>query len=155
MSYWIVAQTESQRERTAARYLARSGFENYLPCIKRRKLIEPLFPGYIFVRIERHWHTINNTIGILRVLLAGECPAVLRDNVLDEIRGREDRRGLIRLPKKVHRRGARIRITRGMFADHPGFYDGASGKDRERVLLDVLGRLVRVYVAPNDLEFVA
>jgi transcriptional antiterminator RfaH len=153
MSYWTVAQTESQRERTASVFLAQNGFETYLPRIKKRKLVEPLFPGYIFIRIERHWHTINTTIGILRILLAGECPAMLRNEVVDEIRAREDRRGFIRLPKPTHKRGAKVRITRGTFTDHLGIYDGASRKDRERVLLAILGRMVPVEVAPADLEF--
>jgi transcriptional antiterminator RfaH len=153
MSYWTVAQTESQRERIAAGHLKRGGFEVYLPRIKRRKQVEPLFPGYVFVRIQIRWHAINNTIGILRVLLAGECPAVLHDQILDEIRSREDKRGFVRLPKKTHERGEPVRITRGMFADHPGIYEGSSRKDRERVLLDILGRMVPVDVAPSDLEF--
>ena len=155
MSYWTVAQTESQRERTASIFLARNGFESYLPRIKKRKGVEPLFPGYIFIRIERHWHTINTTVGILRVLLAGECPAILRNEIMEEIRAREDRRGFIRLPKPAHKRGAKVRILRGTFADHPGIYDGASRKERERVLLEILGRMVPVDVAPADLEFVA
>jgi transcriptional antiterminator RfaH len=155
MSYWTVAQTESQRERTASNHLARSGFEVYLPRLKKRKTVEPLFPGYIFVRIVQHWHAINTTIGVLRVLLAGEHPARLPDDVLEEIRAREDRRGFIRLPKRTHKRGAKVRIVRGTFADHLGIYDGASRKDRERVLLAVLGRMVPVEVAPADLEFTA
>jgi transcriptional antiterminator RfaH len=155
MSYWTVAQTESQREHIAAKYLKRGGFESYLPRIKKRKMVEPLFPGYVFVRIERQWRAVNNTIGILHVLLAGECPAILQDEIMDEIRSREDKRGFIRLPKKTHERGEKVRITRGMFADHPGIYDGASRKDRERVLLDILGRMVPVDVPPADLEFVA
>jgi transcription antitermination factor NusG len=74
---------------------------------------------------------------------------------MDEIRSREDRRGFIRLPKKNHERGEKVRITRGMFLDHFGIYDGSSRKDRERVLLDILGRMVPVDVAPGDLEFVS
>jgi transcription antitermination factor NusG len=50
---------------------------------------------------------------------------------------------------------AKVRILRGTFADHPGIYDGASRKERERVLLEILGRMVPVDVAPADLEFVA
>jgi hypothetical protein len=40
-----------------------------------------------------------------------------------------------------------------MFRDHIGVYDGQSGKDRERVLLALLGRMVRVEVPTADLQF--
>jgi transcription antitermination factor NusG len=155
MSYWAVARTESQREQVAARHLVRRGFESYLPRIKVRKHAEPLFPGYVFVRIVQHWHAVNATIGILHVLLAGDCPAVLAQAIIDEIRARENRHGFIRLPKKIREPGAKVRITRGMFADHPGIYDGASREDRERVLLEILGRKVGIDFEPGDLEFVA
>lgn len=155
MSYWTVARTESQREHIAADHLVRRGFESYLPRIKVEAKIEPLFPRYVFVRIESHWHAINATIGVLYVLRDGDCPAVLRDAIIDEIRARQDRKGFVRLPKRTHERGEKVRITRGMFADHPGIYDGSSRKDRERVLLAILGRMVPVDVAPGDLQFIA
>jgi transcriptional antiterminator RfaH len=152
MSYWTVAQTESQRERVAADHLERSGFEVYLPRIKnRKKKVEPLFPCYLFVRIELHWHTINATIGVLRVLTVCDHPAILPDKVLEEIRARENPHGFVRLPKA--RPGKQVRILRGSFADHVGIYEGASGKDRERVLLALLGRMVPVDVLPGDLQF--
>jgi transcriptional antiterminator RfaH len=153
MSYWTVARTESQREHVAARHLARAKFEIYLPRVKLRRIIEPLFPGYLFVRIESHWHTINTTIGVLHVLLSGEHPAFLHQQIINEIRMREDRRGLVRLPKPTHAIGQKVHIKRGNFANHVGIYDGSSRKDRERVLLEILGRMVVVDIAPGDLEF--
>ena len=151
MSYWTVAQTETQRERVAARHLERRGFEVYLPRIKTRKQVEPLFPGYLFISVEERWHAINATIGILRVLTACEHPARVPDEIIDEIRSRENPAGFVRLPKP--KPGKRVRIVRGMFADHVGIYEGASGKDRERVLLALLGRMVPVEVRPSDLQF--
>jgi transcriptional antiterminator RfaH len=104
------------------------------------------------VRIEHRWHVINATIGILRVITTCEHPARLPDEVMDELRAREDHRGFIRLPKQ-NRRGQSVRIARGMFADHVGIYDGSTRKDRERVLLAILGRMVPVEVATTDLQF--
>jgi transcription antitermination factor NusG len=135
-------------------HLRQRGFETYLPRIRtRRKQIDPLFPGYIFVRIIERWYVINSTPGIVRVLLCCDHPATLRDDVIDELRQRQDRRGYIVLPKRGPRRGQRVRITRGTFLDHVGIYDGQSGHDRERVLLALLGRMVAVYLPTSALQF--
>ena len=152
VSYWTVAQTESQRERVAADHLERGGFEVYLPRIKnRKKKIEPLFPCYLFVRIIDRWHAINATVGILRVLTCCDHPARVTDEIINELRARENPHGFVRLPKP--KPGKHVRILRGSFADHVGVYEGASGKDRERVLLALLGRMVVVDVRPADLQF--
>jgi Transcription termination factor nusG len=54
--YWSVAQCETRRESTAARFLHDQGFVTYLPKIKiAHKRIVPLFPSYLFVRIVDRW----------------------------------------------------------------------------------------------------
>jgi transcription antitermination factor NusG len=155
MAYWTVAQTESQREQTAAQHLERGGFEIYLPRIRHRSgKIEPLFPGYLFVQVECRWQIINATIGVLRLLTSCERPACIGDDVIAEIRSREDRSGFVRLPRRWRpQRGNQVHIACGSFANHPAIYQGASGKDRERVLLSLLGRMVSIDVPSAYLQF--
>jgi len=153
MSFWTVAQTETRRERTAVCHLRRHGFETYLPVFKNRmKQTEPLFPDYLFVRIEDRWRVINATIGVLRVLTCCERPACVADRVIEEIRARETPAGFVKLPQLEPQVGSKVRITRGMFADHVGIYQGASGHERERVLLSMLGRMVVAKVPPKYLQ---
>jgi transcriptional antiterminator RfaH len=157
MGYWSIVQTHSQRERLAAEQLAQRGFHVYLPKIRittklggrRVHSLVPLFPSYLFLRIDRVWYPVLSTVGVLRVLRnADREPARLDDEIINEIRGREVR-GIIKLPKPV-RIGDRVRIVRGSFRDHVGVYEGMSGKERERVLLDLLGRKVPVELDPED-----
>jgi transcription antitermination factor NusG len=164
MAYWSVAQTESQREGTAAEWLRRDGFEIYLPKIKiTRRVVDrqdrarivsrivPLFPSYLFVRVVDRWWSIANTIGVTQLLLAGDHPASVSDKEINKIMAQE-RGGLIRLPQPPGlKRGDQVRILRGSFQDHIGIYDGMSGKQRERVLLDLLGRRVPVELACADI----
>jgi transcription antitermination factor NusG len=168
MAYWSVAQTENRRESTAADWLKRAGFETYLPKIKvvrqvvrghtrsheRMRTIsrvEPLFPSYLFVHIVDRWYSIANTVGVIQLLLAGDQPAPISDKEINEIRAKE-RGGLIRLPPLPGlKRGDQVRVLRGTFADHIGIYDGMSGKQRERVLLDLLGQRVPVHLPSADI----
>jgi transcriptional antiterminator RfaH len=153
MSYWAVAQTEPRREATAARYLGNVGFETYLPHIAEHERIVPLFATYVFVKIIDHWVAIRSTIGVVRVLLAGDRPAAIPEGVLMEIRARENRKGLVQLPKP-YRIGDQVKIVRGSFRDHLAIYDGMTNRQRERVLLALLGRLVKLELEPGDITAV-
>jgi transcriptional antiterminator RfaH len=168
MAYWSVAQTENRRESTAADWLQRAGFETYLPKIKivRQVIrghtrahermcsisrVEPLFPSYLFVRVVDRWYAIANTIGVMQLLLAGNQPAPIADQEINKIKAKE-RGGLIRLPPPPRiKLGDQVRVLRGTFADHIGIYDGMSGKQRERVLLDLLGQRVPVLLPSADI----
>lgn len=152
MSYWAVVQTESQREPFVRMMLMREGYETYLPRIRMRKRILPLFPSYLFVRIVDRWYPVKNTIGVSKVLLAGDQPAHVHDAIIVKIKHMEHG-GIVRLPKpeKTLKPGAKVQIVRGHFQGHIGIYDGASGKERERVLLQLLGQSVPVNVPAADI----
>jgi transcription elongation factor/antiterminator RfaH len=152
MMFWSVVQTETQRENVAAHFLQQGGFETYLPKIKAQQRIVPLFPAYLFVRVIDHWYDINNTIGVVQLLHAGDQPAKLKDKIVDSIKSRE-RGGIVKLPDPNRLRpGQQVRIKRGSFEGHCGIYQGMSGKQRERVLLELLGRSVPVDVATADVD---
>jgi transcriptional antiterminator RfaH len=150
--FWSVVETEPRRERVASGWLDRGGFETYLPLMTTTtKRTIPLFPNYIFVRVAGAWYQIGWTIGVVRLLRNGDEPARLSDKIIAEIRHREGDDGLIRLPKRW-KQGQQVRIKRGLFRDRTGIYDGMTSKQRERVLLNMLGRAVAVEFDDNDLE---
>jgi transcriptional antiterminator RfaH len=152
MSFWSVAQTETHREATAQRFLTDQGFETYLPKIKAKQRVVPLFPSYLFVRIVERWYPIGNTIGVVQLLLAGDHPAQLRDEIINNIKNKE-RGGIVKLPKPQRlKQGDRVRIIRGSFQGHVGVYEGMTSKQRERILLELLGRQVSVQLSVEDFQ---
>lgn len=153
MSFWAVAQTESQREHSVRIMLMRQGFETYCPRIRYCGRIIPLFPSYVFTRIgdDLHWYRIRWTFGIVKVLMNGEQPAKLGNEIIDNIREREVG-GLVKLPRAPRlQRGQNVRIIAGSFRDKIGIYDGMSGRERDRILLSMLGRAVVVEISPKHL----
>ena len=141
MPYWTVVQTAVSWEKAAAKSLQRVGFEIYLPVTsvrdrKRRLRIAPLFPCYLFARVVERWSPITASPGVVRVLRDGDGPAHLPDDVVDDLHAREVN-GVIRLPPL--RVGQTVRIVRGSLRGRLAVYDGMSGRDRDRVLLDFLG----------------
>jgi transcriptional antiterminator RfaH len=161
---WYVAQTQANAENKAVAHLARQGFATYLPrYLKRRRharrvdvVAAPLFPRYLFVEINmavQRWRSIYSTVGITRLVCNGEYPAPVPEQVVDLLRGRENTSGFIQLDHRPKfKTGDKIRILEGAFYDCLGIYDGMPDRDRVGILLDLLGRKVRVVL---DAEVIA
>lgn len=155
MSYWAIVQTEPQREHLARMGLMRLGFMTYMPRIKIRQRIAPLFPTYLFCSIDQRWYPVLWTQGVRQILMSDTQPAKLPDSVIVELKRRTDPDGLVRLPKQQvsgKQVGKSVRVTKGPFAGSLGIYQGMSAHERERVLLDVLGRKVTVELPSRDSE---
>lgn len=155
---WYVVQTRPYAEARAADQLRRQGFEIYLPrylkqrCHARRTetICAALFPRYLFVAFDmatERWHCIRSTQGVAHLVGGEDGPAAIPDVVLADIRKREDGGGMIRVDTTVPlRKGERVKITGGVLSVCSGFFEGLADKDRVAILLDMLGRRVRVVV---------
>lgn len=153
---WYVVQTQTNAEAKATQHLLRQDFGVYLPrFLKRRRhagrtdtVARALFPGYLFVAIDletRRWRSVNGTIGVRRLVCNGDAPAVVDPSIVEALRRREDERGFIELASQpLFAPGDRVRVTDGVFSSNLGIYVGMSGSQRVAILLDLLGRKVRV-----------
>jgi transcriptional antiterminator RfaH len=142
MGYWAVARTLVRREKFAADHLEGAGFETFAP----KTTTGPLFPGYLFVRIGDVWRAIDRTIGVLELVKFGEAPARCPEREVEALMDRVDPDGLIRLPdppKPARRKaipiGAKVKIASGPFRGLTGIYAGQTPRERERILLNLLG----------------
>ena len=132
------------------------GFEVFLPLVQTKRASAPLFRGYFFCRIVDHWRSINSTFGVLCLVRVGDCPARCPDREIEALKEMIDGHGYIKLPETppppVRRKiaiGAKVRIASGPFGGMSGLYAGMSTKDRERVLLHVLGGQREIRIASN------
>lgn len=156
LSNWYVVQTHPNAEAKAASHLERQGFSVYLPrYLKRRRharkvqiVQAALFPRYLFVNIDlqsQRWRSIQSTIGVSRLVTNGDMPAPVPAPIISGLKDREDERGFIAMAQEPSfAPGDKIRILGGAFAEALGLFEGASDRDRVAILLDLLGRKVRV-----------
>ncbi len=161
---WYVVQTHVHCENKAAAHLLRQGYDVYLPrYMKRRRharrvenVPAPLFPRYLFVGFDvmaARWRSIQSTQGVSSLVCNSNEPAVLPESVVAELRRREDDSGFIRFdPRPQYAPGDKVRIVDGVFGDSFGLFEGIADRDRVAILLDLLGRKVRVVL---DRESVA
>lgn len=161
---WCVVQTHVHSENRAAAHLLRQGYDVYLPrYLKRRRharrvetVPAPLFPRYLFVGFDLNvarWRSIQSTQGVSCLVCNSNEPALLPESVLAELRRREDDNGFIRLDlRPQYAPGDKVRVVDGVFGDSFGLFEGIADRDRVAILLDLLGRKVRVVL---DREAVA
>ena len=116
----------------------------------------PLFPSYVFITIELQWHEARFALGVAALILDGERPARVSDQVIAELRGRE-RGGLIRLPpppKPVAPfvAGDELRVRSGPFIGLHGLFAGMAPRERIFVLLRMMGSERTVELARADVS---
>jgi transcriptional antiterminator RfaH len=132
------------------------GFEVFLPLVQTQRASAPLFRGYFFCRIVDRWRSINSTFGVLCLVRVGDCPARCPDREIAALKSMIDGHGYIKLPEvpanPIRRQiaiGAKVRIAAGPFGGMNGLYADMSTKDREKILLNLLGSQRLVLVPPN------
>ena len=156
---WYVARTQPHAETRAAEHLRQQGFDVYLPRFlksrrharKTQSVARPLFPGYLFVAFDaasQRWHSIRSTRGVSQLVGGDDGPYRIAENVVLEIKAREDETGFVRLIQRCSfARGDKVQLVEGVFSACLGFFDGMTDNDRVAVLLDMFGRRVRVNVS--------
>jgi transcriptional antiterminator RfaH len=155
---WYVVHTQPQNEGRADINLRRQDFTTYLPRYLRQRrharrtetVARPLFPRYLFVALDLardRWRAIQSTFGVSQLVAAGEEPVALPDGVIEAIRAREMENGFVALGLPAGLKpGSPVRLTDGIFADSYGILERIADDRRVAILLELLGREVRVFV---------
>jgi transcriptional antiterminator RfaH len=160
--FWYAVQTHPHAESKAAAHLLRQGFEVYLPrYLKQRRharkvdmVAAPLFPRYLFVAIDllaQRWRAVNSTFGVTQLVCQGDLPALVPGAVIAGLRQREDERGFFGF-RPAFAPGDKIRVVGGAFSDCLGLVEGMGDNERVAILLELLGRKVRVFTNQGAIE---
>lgn len=162
---WCAVNTKPKNEDYAARQLEIKGLEVFLPKIevirkrgsKKLELLEPLFPGYLFVRlapVPASLAKVNWTPGVRRLLCAGDTPVPVPDEAITLISQRIGPRGhLTPKPEGDFESGTRVAVRYGPFTGLVGVVERPmSARGRVRVLLQLLQQQVAVEFDSIDLD---
>lgn len=153
---WYAVHTQPRAEQTAMRHLARQGFTPLLPEYKSRRrharrtewVRKPLFPRYLFIAMDveqMRWRSVMSTVGVSHLVTNGNEPVAVPAWVIDGIRARMDDDGLVDVePAIPFNSGDAVQVTSGPLSDQIGIFQCASDEDRVVLLLDLLGRQIKV-----------
>ena len=158
---WFAVATKSRQERVAEVNLTRQGYRTILPLMevrKRRKnkwtkVNEPLFSGYLFVRLELgkdNLAPIRSTAGCRDLVRIGPGLVSVPDTVMTPILS------LSSTPKKsevLFSEGDKVAVAEGAFTGLQGVFKLAKGSDRAEVLVALMGKERPITVPLDDLVF--
>jgi transcriptional antiterminator RfaH len=158
MTAWCAVQTHARSEDKAAFHLRRQGYTVFLPKhLKRRKharridwVPAPLFPRYLFVALDPEagrWWSIRSTVGVSNLIRFGDGPAVVPSEIITEIMARQDEKGMVKAyTGYAFKSGDRVKIIDGPLNDLEGLFLCATDEERVTILLNLMGREVKVRV---------
>lgn len=163
---WYVIHTKPRQEARALTNLMQQGYQCFLPVITLEKLScgrlnlveEPLFPRYLFICLDhgRHgqnWAPIRSTIGVSGLVTFGSSPAKMHHDLIDLLLQQQE--NLSKAPERLFQSGERLLIGSGAFAGLEAVYQMASGDNRAMVLIELMGKLAPMQIAPSSLRKIA
>ena len=162
---WCVAYTQPMRETLAEQHLLAQGFDAYLPRIpktrrharKEERVKAPLFPRYIFVGVDLEkdpWRSINGTRGVSHLILWDErTPAEIPGTVIEGLKSRERDDGTVSIEALcLFDKGDKVRVLEGALQDQGAIFEGVDDKGRAQLLMNFLGRDVKVALPMDVLD---
>lgn len=153
---WYAVHTNARDEDRAESNLSAWGVETCCPklkCVRTLnftgravQVIEHMFPRYIFARFnaETMLHKVRFTRGVRNVVMIGDVPARVEDEIIDVLRSRMSPDGLI--TQDEFDEGDEVYLKAGPFKGFTGVFNSRlTGNDRVTILLDTVrfqGRLI-------------
>lgn len=156
---WFAVVTKPRQEQIALEHLQRQGFECFLPMAenpyqrrskKHHRIIEPLFPRYLFLKAIAKFQNlapVRSTRGVVSIVRFGLELAVVTDVIINALKSRmEPDTGLIKIKPVTVKAGDKVRIFDGPLAGISGVVSERNSEDRALILMELLGRSTTVEV---------
>jgi transcription antitermination factor NusG len=157
---WFAAYTSSHHEKRVAWQFGARQIQSFLPLYQTRHrwrnrcemdLELPLFPNYVFVRIDaRQRVRVLEVPGVLSLVGFGRSPAPLPDFEIEALRSGLGQRNIQPHPYLVI--GERVRIKAGPMMGLEGVLVRKKNNFRVLLALDAIMQCVAVEVDADDLE---
>ena len=166
MANWYAVHAKNHNEARVLLHLSQKIVPAFLPLVeivhryrsRRVQRLEPLFPGYLFVQLQRiddnpdQWHVVRWTPGVKSILGSEGAPIPVPDAAVEDIKARVAPLGFIR-PGPRFEANTRVVVRHGPLAGLEAVFERQlSSSGRVQVLMDLLGQQRRVQVDSTDLE---
>ena len=165
---WFAVVSKPRQEKTALENLQRQGFECFLPMAenpyqrrskKSQKIVEPLFPRYLFLKAnasQQNLAPVRYTKGVQNMVRFGIELAVVPESVIHAIKTCENpETGLIKIEPVLIKAGDEVSLFDGPLAGIKGIVQETDSNNRALILMELLGRPTSVQVDTLSLQRVS
>jgi transcriptional antiterminator RfaH len=163
--HWFVIHTKPRDEHRVKSHFEGMGIETILPLCKSYRspydkmcaMLKPLFPNYLFARLdlERHYYKVKWTRGVNRIVGVGNEPTPISEAVIQILKERMGADNTVELLDDLQE-GNLVRITSGHLKDFVGILQkGMSSGGRVRILLNLLEKDLPVQIYRWQIKKVA
>ncbi len=159
-TYWYVVYTRPRWEKKIAKILDDKGIENYCPLNKVRRqwkdrkkiVLEPLFKGYLFVRMEesKKWD-IKLIDGIINYVYWLGKPAKVKESEINTIKKFLNEFENVDVVELDLKENARVIVTKGVLMNYKGIVVEVIG-NKARVQIDSMGIRLSAIIEKSSLE---
>ena len=143
MKHWYLVKTKSKQEDIAILNLENQNFHVYCPYALIRNKNEVLFPGYIFIQLDKdtqNWSPIRSTKGVLYFVKFGLSYAKIPDNIIEFIKTNQlNTAAKLKNINKL-KSGDKVQITDGVFKNCIAIFKSYKSDERVILLMNLLGQ---------------
>ena len=162
---WFAVVTKPRQEQIALENLQRQAFECFLPMAenpyqrrskKQQKIIEPLFPRYLFLKAiaeSQNLAPVRSTQGVISMVRFGMELAVIPEQIINAIKQRiTPETGLIKIQAIQIKPGDKVKVFDGPLSGLTGIVQEKNSDRRTIILMELLGRPTKVQVESTLLQ---
>jgi len=143
MKHWYLVKTKSKQEDIAILNLENQNFHVYCPFVLIRNKNEVLFPGYIFIQLDKdtqNWSPIRSTKGVLHFVRFGLSYAKIPDNIIKFIKTNELNTAQKLKNINKFKPGDKVQISDGVFKNCIAIFKSYKSDERVILLMNILGQ---------------
>ena len=143
MKHWYLVKTKSKQEDIAILNLENQNFHVYCPYALIRNKKEVLFPGYIFIQLDKdtqNWSPIRSTKGVLYFVRFGLSYAKIPDNIIEFIKTNQLNTAEKLKNINKFKSGDKVQITDGVFKNCIAIFKSYKSDERVILLMNILGQ---------------
>ena len=161
---WYVVHTQPKKEDVAVLNLVNQGFAVFLPkchavrhhARKKTVVLTPLFPRYLFIQpsliATPRWSSVDSTRGVSYILRQrNQEPASMPAGIVESLMAAQVSDQVVPLSSlALFKPGEKVQVLDGAFSGNVAVYEKMTAEDRVQILLDILGRDIRVTVSIHE-----
>ena len=155
MKDWYLVKTKSKQEDIAILNLENQNFHVYCPHALISNKDVALFPGYIFIQLDKdtqNWSPIRSTKGVLHFVRFGLNYATIPNNIIEFIKANQLNTAEKLSNINKFKAGDNVQITDGVFKNCTAIFKSYKSDERVILLMNLLGQQQNITINQKSLN---